>query len=259
MDTHTNSQRRGFTLVELLVVIGIIAVLISILLPSLAKAREQANLVKCMSNLRQVSMAMLLYANDNHNYLWPGETPGWDWNNNQNTNPASTTVDSKNPPGDSQATRIPELWTNAIWGKPNPPELMCPNDDGMVPDNFDPRIWHSFMLNGHLTEAEKDPNDPSRTIYRKFNRFGLDSGGLRGAAAQTVIVMGEKKLSECDYNLAGSEYAEGKVDEYKHGIRRGSNYLYLDLHVSTDLPPTVRVDPNDPTRKGVDPWDLLPE
>ncbi len=72
----SSMPRRGFTLVELLVVIGIIALLVSMLLPALNKARFSAKVTACASNQRQIYAAMVMYANDNKGYL-----PGTMYNN----------------------------------------------------------------------------------------------------------------------------------------------------------------------------------
>ena len=80
-------KRRAFTLVELLVVIGIIALLIAVLLPALSRARESARIIKCLSNLRMIAQASLQYSIDNKNCFLPCVI--WkDFPDNQNGAPA---------------------------------------------------------------------------------------------------------------------------------------------------------------------------
>ena len=87
------TRRKAFTLVELLVVIGIIALLISILLPALNRAREQAKMVQCLSNLRQIGAAMSMHAVDHKNHV---PLAGYLWTHAPN-NPSSTPLGMHDP------------------------------------------------------------------------------------------------------------------------------------------------------------------
>ena len=85
--------RAGFNLVELFVVIAIVALLATLLLPALTKAKEQGRSSICKNNMRQLALAMILYADDNNDYLpWPGDVdrnwqPDWVFGGQANTYP----------------------------------------------------------------------------------------------------------------------------------------------------------------------------
>jgi len=74
MVTRKNEKMRGFTLIELLVVIAIIAMLSSILLPALSKAREKGRQAVCISNLKQLTLAFMMYKDDNDGWYPPASS-----------------------------------------------------------------------------------------------------------------------------------------------------------------------------------------
>jgi prepilin-type N-terminal cleavage/methylation domain-containing protein/prepilin-type processing-associated H-X9-DG protein len=211
-------NRRAFSLIELLVVVGIIAILIGILLPTMARVRQHANRIKCQSNLRTIGQLLLIYSNSNQGWIYP-VGPGDPHD--------SAAADNFCRMGDMLPPE--ERWPVHVKGleRYNHPLLFCPTDQQPVAE-------HSYPLNWYLAQHHV--------------LFSSGSGRLGGLAPGEVVLMGEKRADTDWYYIGARNEYQDAADPWKHDIRLGSNYLFLDLHVA----------PMEPRRaeRGYDPWEV---
>ena len=215
---------RGFTLVELLVVIGIIALLISILLPALSKARERANEVSCASNLRQLMTGFLLFAND-HKQQLPGNW--WDY--------ADPDVERRswllnNP--ESPLTHGPETGTLFPYVNNNKGVYRCPglwdNGFGSLQGSNGKFDYAAFIV---FSGAKL-------TSIKGESRFTHRDGRIE--VVPTPIITEEAAWTLNNANPEGGHCA---YDAMAHHHRGGNNYASIDgsVHrfVEPDMPHVI--------------------
>ena len=234
--TSRPTRPSGFTVAELLVVIGIIAVLAGLLLPALAAVRRNARSVACQANLRTLGQVLAAYQNDNKGWVFPVQRdafgviglglnvpPHARWPMLVFKVEGAPLPPAYDVPGYDMSRRNEPQYDPRPY---TPGVLLCPDDDGA-------NQAHSYVLNNHLADE------------------GIKAGRtVRGVSSSDIIVAGEKRTVARDYYMEYGDY-DRVVEPFRHGERAGSNYLFLDGHAATTPPADAR--------RGIDPWHVTPQ
>jgi prepilin-type N-terminal cleavage/methylation domain-containing protein/prepilin-type processing-associated H-X9-DG protein len=216
---------RGFTLVELLVVIGIIAVLIGILLPALQKARQQGNLVACQSNIRQILLAMQNYLGDNSSTFPNGRNFNWETEKESNgslmypnLDPLTYTSGGALPTNDYIQDFLSPYLHYTQDG--NNPATLPSTESYAGPVNL---VWHCPALPpGQFAQPWMDT--PTATAYRYNLAYACGYKARRVTSSSIAMLF---------YDEVWTNWTVGQYPHFPNTKAATVNVGYVDGHVET--------------------------
>ena len=203
---------RGFTLVELLVVVGIIAVLIAILMPALRRARQAAYEASCASNLRQLMMGALMFANEHKGHL-----PGGHYDRGNPDPEKRDWIFNDQPYGSLDPSKVPQEGTLFKYVNRDVAIYRCPALQPMPGAFHDSNGRFDYVMFLSFTGAKV-------TNIRPIAKYRHSNG--REDTLPTPVLLEEDPARHM--NTLSIDSGHASIDSFSHQHRDGANYASID-------------------------------